>query len=170
MSARHLAEISTTLLLDYIQNNIEAALGKVSIDRADNLVSLEKPKSYFYYSNIKGLQLPAIIAIAEDIDFRKKEKQANFINAIIRTNVVCLVEDIDTKKLQLKAWRYQAALHEILDQAEIENSAKTVKDIIVITSARFSPTYTESDNPNDGRSIFRKEALLELEINHYEKL
>jgi hypothetical protein len=166
--SRELVEISTFMVLAEIKDKISAALAAVSTARADNVVNLESPKKYYFYEKVKGLQLPAIFAIANDIDFRQAEKKANYINAYFRLTVVALVEDTREDLLTLKSWRYQAALHDILDKKSLVSASNKTKIKIIVTNATFSPLYSDSGDEGSAAGIFKKESILELRIEHYE--
>ncbi|NDD53819.1 hypothetical protein EBZ39_08055, partial [bacterium] len=70
----------------------------------------------------------------------------------------------------LKAYRYQAAIMGVLDQAQLTTIDGKVKIVCVIENAQFSPLYTDSGDPKDPRTVFRKEVSVELAIQHYESL
>jgi len=169
MAARNLVETSVFAIIDYIKSNIATALNSIASERADNLVTTEAPANYYYYANVQVYQAPAIFVVPENIDFRKRELGANFIDAIIRTNVVAVVEDRDSKRLTTKAWRYQAALHQVLDQVEIDAGNNDVRIKIVITAATFSPIYTASGDLENPQGIFRQEIVLDVDVHHFEK-
>jgi hypothetical protein len=166
--SRELVEISTKLIIDEIQENIVDALAGVSTDRADSVVNLEAPRKYYFYEKVDSVQMPAIFVIPTDIDFRQSEKKSNFINAYTRFNVVALVEDPRGDLVTQKAWRYQAALHEILDQKSLVSESEKTKIKIIVIGASFSPIYTDAENKTSAAGIFKKEAVLDCKVEHYE--
>lgn len=168
MSGRQLVETDIALMQTQIQTNIVAALAAVSATRADNKVATDAPKDYYIYPKAKGYRTPCVFLIADDVDFRKRERGQNHINATNKINVSVLIEDKDAERLTRKAYRYQAALHQVLDQVTLTSSDLKVKITIVVARATFSPLYTDTTDPTAPNAVFRKEVVLECEIEHYE--
>lgn len=168
MSGPRLTEEAVGLIIAYIQSNIATALTDVRVDRPDNAVVTEVPQSYFNYENAHGYTAPAIFVICEEFDFKLDEYRANYINADARINVSALVEDIDKNSLTIKTWRYQSALHELLAQTQLQSSDNRVKLTIKVKKATFSPLYSKVKNKESTEAVFRKEVLLECEVNHRE--
>src|ERR1700690_980006 len=103
-----LAEAAVTLTLNYIQDNISAALDQVATLRGDAASSLESPREYFTYPASFNYRTPAVFAICEDFDFQQDVTQANHVNAKARVNISVVVEERDQSKLVYKCWRYQS--------------------------------------------------------------
>lgn len=165
MSSPQLVERSSLLIKNYIIANIDAALAQVRNDRPDALVGTSTPQAYFFFETANAYRTPAIFIIADNIDFRKTVQGANHISAMTTYKISVVVEDRAEEYLTTKAWRYQAALHLVLDQTEITDVPDNVKIVIVVTQASFSPTFTSAGTqPNN----FRKEILLNCEVYHYE--
>lgn len=167
MSYRQLVEGATNLIQSYIQQNIGAALDVVAANVGLPSVTLENPVSYFIYPKPHGYKLPAIFVICDDMDFRIVEKQANFINAKDRFKISMLVEDQDADLLSYKAWRYMSALHSVLDLTPIVSVDQKLALNVVVYRGTFSPTYMREEGSGDGGK-FRKEILLECEVEHNE--
>lgn len=169
MSARNLAEGATNLIISAIQTNIGSALSGVATyftgSGPGNGVSLENPREYFFFEKPQGYMLPAVFVIPKDIDFQIDSNKSNFINAKTKYMVSILVEDEDLERLTVKAWRYQSALHSVLDQAVLTSSDNSLQLRVVVYHASFSPTWTKDDGL-DGS--FRKEVVLECEVTHLE--
>lgn len=172
MSTRHLIETDVDLVTAHIKATIGAALvgvGALQISETPNsAVSVEPPRDYYNYPKAIGYRTPAVFVIGDRIDFQKREKGANHINANVRLNVTVLIEDKDADRITRKAYRYQAALHECLDQVSLTSSDDKVKIVIVVQNAAFSPLYSNTDDPTAPGSVFRKEVALELDCFHYE--
>lgn len=168
MSVSYLAEITTDLVQTHIQNNIAAALTSVRDDRADNNVSTEPPQSYFYFPNAQGYRLPAVFTIVDSIDFQKREKGGNYVTAKVKMNISVLVEDRDMYRLTKKAWRYQAALYNILDETQLTDDPNKVKIIIIVENATYSSIYSVAQETGNAQGVFRKEVVLECEIQQIE--
>jgi hypothetical protein len=165
MASRKLAEVATNLIIARIKSEIAAALADVRTDRVDGKVSTEVPRNYFIYEKAIGFQAPAVFVICQEMDFRKAERGANHINAVSRFGVSVLIEDIDCDRLTIKAWRYQAALHKILDQTHLDDVDETMKIVVKVNNASFSPVFTNAgESPNN----FRKEVVLNCDVEHYE--
>lgn len=170
MSARNIAESTVTLIRDEIKSKIAGALSDLRIERGDAAVSTEPPptQSYFIYEGAKAYKAPAIFVILDNIDHRLNQGQ-NFICSLCKVNVSVVVEDRDKTALTTKAWRYQDALHFILSRAQLESANKDVRLVIKVVKETFSPTYSDTKDSQAAQSIFRKEVLLECEVEHYEQ-
>lgn len=168
MTGRQLIETDIDLIETQIKSNIATALADVRTQRADPTVSTEPPNGYYIYEKSQAYRCPAVFIIGDRIDFKKLEKQANFIDAVSRINVTVLIEDKDAERLTIKAWRYQAALHEVLDQVQLTSADSRVKITIVVMNASFSPLYSLTQDPTAANAIFRKEVVLECDVHHYE--
>lgn len=165
MSVRYLAETTVNAIQAQIKANISAALADVRTERGDAKVSTEPPQSYFIYETAKGYRTPACFTIMRDMNFQKAEMGANHITARGLVTVSIVVEDKDREKLTIKAWRYQAALHEILDQVILDVTG--AKIFLIVTDAVFSPIFTagKADGPT---GVFRQEMALSVEAQHRE--
>jgi hypothetical protein len=117
-----------------------------------------------------GYRTPACFVIADRIDFQKREKGANHINANIRINVSVLIEDKDADRITRKAYRYQSALQSILDQVQLLSTDGALKIVTVVQNAAFSPLYSNTDDPTAPGSVYRKEVSLELDCYAYEQV
>ncbi len=168
--ARKLTEATINLLLNHIQSNIGSALTEIRDDAPDSLVTTETPKSYFLYPKAKGFRTPAVFIIAEEFDFRVPEMGANFISGSVRINVSVLVEDRNRELLTSRCWRYQSALHMLLSQTQLTTPDNALKIISIVKRARYSPLYSTTKNEEAVEAVFRKEVLLECEVDHYENL
>lgn len=168
MSARKLTEGAVNLITATIQQNIATALDAVQADSPDHQVTTEPPRTYFIYADAKGFRTPAVFVIAEDMDFRQRERGGNFIDALDRINVSILVEDRNTELLTKRCWRYQSALHTVLDETQLTSADNKLKIVIVVRRASYSPTYSLTKDKNSPDAVFRKEVLLECDVDHYE--
>jgi hypothetical protein len=111
-----------------------------------------------------------VFIIGDRIDFQKVQKQANHINASVRINLTCLVEDKDAERLMIKSYRYQAALSEVLDQVQFMSTDGLAKTTVIVQSAMFSPLYSNAANVADPQAVFRREIGLELDCQLFEQL
>lgn len=168
--ARHLTETDLDLITACIKANIDTALADVSSIHPDQLVSMESPEtsSYFNFYHAHGYRCPAIFVVDDGMDFRQSETKANHINAISSINVSVKVEDKDKTLLTKKALRYQAALHEILDQTPLANGDGTVKIYLRVKNIVPSGLYTYADSETDTTASFFFEYMLKLAVEHYE--
>jgi hypothetical protein len=177
MSARHLTEWAVNLVTEQIQNNIESALADVNSALNNNqplmgdpVLSYEAPRGYYIYPRAIGYRTPACFVIADRIDFQKREKGANHINANVRLNVSILIEDKDAERITRKAYRYQSALQTVLDQVQLLSGDGALKIVVVVQNAAFSPLYSNTEEPNAPGSVYRKEVSLELDCYAYEQV
>lgn len=168
--AHKLTEATVTLIQDHIKANIAGSLAAIRSDTPDDKVTTEPPKSYFLYPKAKGYRTPAVFIIAEEFDFKVQERGANYISGSVRINVSVLLEDRNRDLLTIRCWRYQSALHQLLSQTQLTTSDNALKIITIVTRARYSPLYSNVKNEDAPEAIFRKEVLLELEVDHYENL
>lgn len=168
--ARKLTEATVYLLLNHIKENIEGALADIRSDVNNPVVTTEAPKSYFIYAKAKGYKCPAVFVIADEFDFRAQAQGANFISGSLRVNVSVLVEDRNAELLTKRAWRYQSALHQLLAETQLTSSDNALKITSIVRRASFSPLYSSTKDENSVDAVFRKEVLLECEVDHYENL
>ena len=168
-TVRHLVETAVDLIVDKLEADLPAALQDIRVNRADNLVTMEPPRDYFVYPKSLGYRTPAVFVIGDRIDFLKNQKQANFIDATCRINVTILVEDKDAERLMRKSYRYQAAAHQVLDQAVLQSQDGQARMTVVIMNASFSGLYSTL-RENDPQSVFRQEIALECDVQNYEQL
>jgi hypothetical protein len=164
-----LVEIAVDLMEAHIKSNIAAALAEVRTDRADGYVTTEVPRDYFIYSPAQAYQTPAVFIIPEQIDFRKDRGQ-NHVNATAQINVAVVVEDQLSDKLAVKAWRYQAALYQLLDQKPLTTVDGALKIVIVVKRAEFTEEYTDSTKKGQISAPWRKGVLLNCDVEVYEEL
>ena len=170
MATRHLVETCVRTIESTLEANIPAALTDIRINRADNFVTLEPPRDYYIYPRAMGYRTPAVFIIGDNINFQKKETGANYINANVRVNITVLVEDKDAERLMIKSYRYQAAVHQVLDQKQFLSADNQAKFTAVIQSATFSPLYSNVDDPKSPQAVFRREIALEVDCYLYEQL
>lgn len=161
-----LAETDVNLVQAFIKTNIAGALAIQRTDRNAD-VSTEIPASYFFYRKPKVLQCPAVFTVPMRFNFRQAQMGANHVNAIHTMGISVVVEDPQEDLCVVKGWRYQAALFQILDNAQIRGSDPTnpVFLTVIIDSQEFSPTFTDTMS---GTNIFRQEVLFTCDINHVE--
>lgn len=170
--ARHLTEWAVDLVTATVEANIAAALADVNATLPPDApaLSYEAPRDYFIYPRAMGYRTPACFVIADRIDFQKREKGANHINANVRINLTVLIEDKDADKLTRKAYRYQSALHQLLDQVQLMSTDQAVKIVVVVQNAGFSALYSTTEDPNAPGAVYRKEVSLELDCYHFEQV
>lgn len=161
---RNIAEFCSEEIIKLIQSSIGQSLDVLSIDRPDGLVTLENPSldSYFNYEHAIGYRTPSVFVVPTNIDFQLV-KGANHINAKVNIFVSLILEDKNQALLQIKCFRYADAVTRILSNARLDGSQQSA--IIKVTRISFS-----GSQPNKGTidSEFRKEAMIELELDHYD--
>lgn len=161
---RNIVETATNSIINLIQDGIGEPLDALAIQRPDGVVSLENPpqESYFIYEKAITYRCPAVFVVPTDVDFRLGNGP-NHINALISMIIACVVEDRDQSLLQLKCFRYADALHTVLSRAVIDDGQQ--KDVIKVMGMTFSST---SESHSSEGSIFQKEVVLKLSVEHYE--
>jgi hypothetical protein len=172
MSARWLSEQTVLLIQKEIKNNIVTALGDVRAERSDFLVTTEPPptQSYFYYEGAKGYRCPAIFTIIDSMDMMNSERAANYINAQARVIVSVVIEDRKQDLLNIKCWRYQSALHQILHLASLTSDDGRVRLECRVARVLFGREFSDALNNDVPAGVFRKEVALHLDVDHYENL
>lgn len=171
MSARKLLEGDVNLIIAEIKSKISSALADTRADRNDAAVSTESPstQSYFTYARATGYKLPAVFVIGESMNFQQSAGP-NFVKSIDHINVTVVIEDKWADKLVTKAFRYMAALHEILEQANLTTSDNKLKIVCKIVRAENSALYSTKQDEQSAENVFRKEVSLYLEVEHWESL
>lgn len=169
MATRHLVETAVVMIKEKLQADLPAALTDIRVNRDDAFVTMEPPRDYFIFEKAKGYRTPAVFIIGDRIDFMKERRGANHINAAVRVNITVLVEDKDAERITTKAYRYQAALHQVLDQVRLQSSDNQASLTVVIQSAGFSPLYSNLQ-PGDPQAVYRKEISLEVDVFQFEAL
>jgi hypothetical protein len=165
--SRHLVETAVDAIISKLKAELPAALNDVRVNRADNFVTMEAPRDYYVYPRAKGYRTPAVFVIGDRIDFLKDRKGANHVNAAIRVNVSFLVEDKDAERLMRKSYRYQAAVHEVIDQQALTSPDSAVRMTTVVQNAVFSGLYSNL-KPEDPQAVYRQEISLEIDVFQYE--
>jgi hypothetical protein len=164
MTAVNLTESAVYALLSLVQTNIQSALVAVSADRSDQSVATEPPKTFFAYAPVQGYRCPAVVIVADSIDFMLDRGQ-NSIDAQVKCLASVTVEDRTLELLQKKAWRYMDALYQVLNRAQVVSGNR--KFISTITAARYSNDSVFKDD-GTSQSVFRKEVVLDLTVENYQ--
>lgn len=171
--AFHLVEPATDLLNAYISQNIEAALATIRTDRnaeQNRGIPTPKFKEYFIAKNYSALQPPALFIVCEEVDFKKSERGANFIDATGRY-VFAAVAEAQTQAIVARAtWRYQAALAQILDNQTLTSQDGTFKIKVIVRNAGFTEEYDVSTQQGNTAKAWRKEVHLRCDVEMWEEL
>lgn len=165
MAAQSILESTVFSIQDQIKNNIASFLGEVRNERTDAKVSTEPPAQYFIYEGAIGYKTPAVFIVADSVDFRLS-RGPNHISAAVKVYVSCVVEDRMQDLLTLKCFRYQDALHKCLDRQHLLTTDSRVKNIVKVTRVDISSNQTKKMSSTE--SVFRKEVMLTLEVEHFE--
>jgi len=168
-NVRHLIETACDLIIAKLKAELPPVLVAIRANRADDLVTLEPPRDYYVFPKAKGYRTPAVFVIGDRIDFLKEQRGANHVNAALRVNISILVEDKDAERLIRKSYRYQAAAHQVLDQAVMMSGDAQARFTVVIQSASFSPLYSNLE-AGDPQAVFRQEIALECDVYNFEQL
>lgn len=171
--ARHLVEPAIFMITNHIKANIAAALTDVRDDR--NLIlgnagiPTPVPNEYFIAPKYQGYSPPSIFVVCESGDL-KKQRGANHINGTMKINVAAIVENQKTDIITRQAWRYQAALSQILDNLDLTSSDNTFRINIIVRDFEFTEEYTDSTKPEDPASKWRKGVRLNCDVEFFEQL
>lgn len=168
MAGRRLVEEDIFLIRDELKSKLPGALADVRADRADAKVTTEPPQSYFIFSPAKAYRTPAVFIIVNRMDMRNDRQGANHINGLSSITVSVVIEDRTAESLVIKAFRYQAAIHQVLHETVLTSTDNKVKIVSKVEAAEFSAEFTKADDPNIPEGIFRKEIALQLNVEHYE--
>jgi hypothetical protein len=167
--AYRLAETTADLIEETIKTNIAQALANVRAERNDPVVSTEVPREYFQYETAQVYRAPAIFTIIKDQTPRDSVVNANHINAMTNVVVAVVLEDRLQRLLVKKAYRYQAALTQLLHQVTLTNADRSVKLFSRVQNFQFSGLINlKNDKAPD--AVFRKEVSLKLQVEHIENL
>jgi len=166
--ARQLVELAIDEMIDLLQAELPAVLASIHSDRDPPNVTLEPPRDYYTYPRAMGYRTPCVFVIADRVDFQKDLRKANHVNARATINVTVLVEDKDADRITRKAYRYQAGLHQVLDQRTLTISAKNTMITTVVQNAAFSPLYSNTEDPTASNAVFRKEISLNIDAYIFE--
>lgn len=167
--AYQLAELVVDLLQAQVQTYILTALQNVRAQRLDNTVTTEAPRSYFTYEEAEVYRAPAIFTIIQDTDVRPDVQKANHVNALSRVIVAAVVEDRTKELVVKKAWRYQAALMQLLHLVRLTTADRTLSLFSRVKTCSFSPVVRLKD-PKASDAVFRQEMSLTLNVEHIENL
>lgn len=168
MGAYRLAEIAVNLIESQIRSNIAAALASLRVERSDPIVTTEPPREYFQYETAHVFRPPAVFTIMKGMDPRGS-KGPNTINALDDIVVAVVVEDRIQARVVKKAYRYQAALTQVLHQVSLTTSDNALRLFSRVQSWQFSGIVNLKD-PKASDAVFRKEVSLRLEVDHIENL
>jgi len=166
---RHLVETAVDSIVSKLKTDLPTALSGIRQNRGDNLVTMEPPRDYYIYPRAQGYRTPAVFVIGDRIDFLKAQRQANFISASCRVNISVLVEDKDAERLMRKSYRYQSAVHQVLDQQPLISADNQARMTVVIQNASFSAIYSNVE-PSNPQAVFRQEISLECDVYDFEQL
>lgn len=163
MGAVSISESTVYGVLNYLQTNLPNFLSDLNLERDDNRMSVEAPKSFFAWEVAKAYRCPAIFVIDQSVDMRL-ENGSNFINAAHDIVVSAVVEDRTEELLQKKCWRYQDAIFSCLNNVQIILEDNNVMLKPKIKNFYFSEQFSEKGD----QLIFRKEVAAAIEVEHYE--
>lgn len=165
-----LIETTVRLIEKQIKDNIADALEEIRLLHADALVTLEPPKEYFIYERSAHVyRAPAVFTIFRNQDFRNDAKNANHLNSMCEGYVAIVVQDRNETNLEIKSWRYQAALTKLVHEVTLTSSDGAVRLFSRVQNCEFSGVINLK-NPNASESVFRKEVSLRLQVEHVENL
>lgn len=167
--AYQLAELAVDLIEAQIKSNILQALSNIRAERQDPIVTTEPPREYFQYEMAHVYRAPAVFTIIQDMDFREETMGANHINAADRIVVAVVVEDRLKRLVVKKAWRYQAAMMQILHQVSLTSADGTLRLFSRVKRCSFSGVVNLKD-PKAADAVFRQEMSLQLQVEHIENL
>ena len=168
MSVRRLLEEDVNLVKDHLKSTLPTVLAALRVQRADAKVSTEPPAEYLTFEKAQGYRTPCVFILGETMDFRQQAMGANHVNASSTVNVTVVLEERNADLLQIKSYRYMAALHECLEQANLESSDNLVKIQVRVARAENSPLYSNAKDEQSATAVFRKEVTMVCEIEHYE--
>jgi len=163
------AEVAVDLIQSQIRTYIATALQNVRTARADPSVTTEPPHEYFNYPTAEVYRAPAIFTIIQGMDIRNDVKNANFIAALDEIVVAAVVEDRVKRLVVPKAWRYQAALMQLLHLVTLTTSDGKLRLFSRVQKCTFSGIINLTADQATG-AVFRQEMSLQLQVEHMENL
>lgn len=165
--ARKLIEGATDQIIAYLKANLPAAISSVSALYSDG-IDLSPVAQWMIYPKVQGFDLPVVFVIADDQDFNIQKNSANFIAATDHFKISIVVDEVDEERLTRRAYRYQSALHSVLDGATMVSSDNLLVLKSVVYRASFSDVWQAKESESGGK--FRKEVVLECNIEHFENV
>lgn len=161
----NLTEKITYAIKDYLVTNLPANLSYVRSDRNTD-VNITLPQEYLVFFPAHAFRAPAIFIVCDSIDLMLDRGQ-NHINAQMKYFINVVVEEQTLERLQKLAWRYQDALFKTLDQLVLEDPTKYQANIKIV-KIEYSGDYSYK-NESTSLASFRKEMLLELQVEQYQQ-
>lgn len=176
---RNLTENATDMIVDYVRANIETALSAISAEKLTlpagkgNGIAIPKPREYFITSRVPdgyaALQAPSIFVVCDSVDFQKA-RGANFLDGTMKFGIAAIVEGQTLDFITRGAWRYQAALSQILDNLGLTSVDGSFRIKIIVQGAEFSEEYDNSSRTGNAAKSWRKGVLLKCDVEFYEAL
>ncbi len=166
----HLIEPSVDLILTLLKSRLPAELANVRAvaNQTTNLgLATPPPKQFFWSKNLKALDPPTVYVIPQSIDF-KKDRGTNHVNATASFEVAVVCEAQTTQDVSRMCWRYQAALHKILDQARLTSADSALTLTCIPKGGEFGEEFDPSDKPGKASGVFRKGVLIRMDVEIYE--
>lgn len=164
MNKLNITESLSDAIINEIATNIKSELDQVAAYRGDFKIVLDTPQSYFIYENAIDLKAPAIYVIVDSID-GSKDRGQNHINVEIKCVLSIVFENKTAEDCVRGLYRYVDALWRLLDQKQIDRADGRAKDVIKVIAIDYSGLQ---QNKDQNESIFRKESMLTLQIEHFE--
>jgi len=157
----NLVETSLVMIRDEIMSSISTHLAAVRALRTGDEVATPPLTKVYLFEKPVGPLAPFGVLICP----RAEWPPENFVKGKLEVYASVVVEETDKERLVFKAWRYQAAMYALLHRLRLTSVDGSATMTALVTEAAFSPEYQNSEKEN----VFRREVMLKLEVNHWEK-
>jgi hypothetical protein len=160
-----LTEAAVDLLIDQLKSNFNTLLTEID-NQYDDGINLEPlgDESIHLSDRIEGLRLPSCHILFGHHAFNYT-KDPNYLESADGVVVVLSAEDSGDEILTRKMWRYGRVLHACFNLMSLGDSRIQIQTI----PKQLGYTATIASKMSKEKSRFRKDAVLELELMHFEK-
>ncbi len=172
-STFYLIENATDMLGEYIVSNVGAVLASIRAQRnSEENLGIATPvfKDYFIAPKYSALQPPALFIICDDIDFKKEQRGANFIDATAHYTFAAVSEAQTVEQVARATWRYQAALAQLLDNLSLTTTDGAFRIKVIVKGADFNQEYDVSTEAGNTAKRWRKEVHLKCDVEFWQQL
>lgn len=162
-----LSEAVVDLLSKQLKDNFNLLLEEVD-NQYDDGINLEplSDESIYLSDKIEGLSLPSCHILFGHHAFNYTN-DPNYLESKDEVVIVLSAEDSGEAVLTRKLWRYGRVLHACFNLQSLGDDAGRIKIQTIPRQLGYTPTIAAKLQKEEFR--FRKDAVLELEIMHFEK-
>lgn len=166
-----LTETVADLIIQKMQSDFNPILQTADFMTYTDGISLKPIENNHYYvaNTIDALELPACYVLFGNHAFQYSENQ-NYLISNDRCLVVITMEEVGDQSVTRMAWRYGRALFGCLNLArlvDVEGADNRIEIYLIPQSLAYTQEIGKKMDDRENR--FRKDVVLELKIEHFEK-